>query len=257
VILKILGCGTSTGVPMPGCECAVCLSPNPRNKRSRTSALVKVNDTFNILIDTSTDLRWQALNWNIKTINSVLFTHSHADHILGLDDLRGFNFSQKTSIPCYGTIQTLKEIRRCFSYIFEPNDDYEGGLLPQISLHQIDPTRPFNVGPISIQPFQLMHGKMPVVGFKIGEMAYATDCNFIPEETKSLLSGIKVLVLDALRYEEHKTHFTIPKAIQVAQELGAESTYFVHMTHAVDYETVQRNLPENIYLAYDGLEIPF
>ncbi len=257
MILKILGCGTSTGVPVPGCTCPVCSSPNPKNHRSRTSALIKVNNSFNILIDASTDLRWQALSWKIPSINAVLFTHSHADHILGIDDLRSFNYIQNSSIPCYGTIEAFKEIKRCFSYIFEPDQQYEGGLLAQLTLNPIDPQRPFNVGPVSVQPFKLMHGKLPVTGYRFGDLAYATDCNFIPDESKDMLRGIKVLVLDALRFEPHRTHFTIAEAINMAQELQAQSTYLVHMSHSVDYDVTTRNLSNNIFLAYDGLEIGF
>lgn len=257
MILKILGCGTSTGVPVPGCRCAICTSPNPKNKRSRTSALIKVNDGYNILIDASTDFRWQALTWNIESVNAVLFTHAHADHILGIDDLKGYNFIQRSSIPCYGTLQTLTEIKRCFHYIFLPDPDYEGGLLPQLNLMQIDSNQPFNVGPVSIQPFALQHGKHPVTGFRIGDLAYATDCNSIPDQSREILRGVKTLVLDGLRFEPHRTHFTIPEAVKVAQELQVETTYFVHMTHTVDYDIVQRDLPENMFLAYDGLEIGF
>ena len=245
---------------MPGCRCAVCLSTNPRNKRSRTSALIRTNNAgqeYNILIDTSPDLRQQALSWEINSINAVLFTHAHADHILGLDDLRGYNYIQRTLIPCYGMENTINEIKRCFAYIFNQNDGYEGGLLPQLAMHLIEPYSVFAVGPVTVQSFLLHHGKSKVCGFRVGEMAYATDCNFIPDESKELLQDLKVLVLDGLRYEDHKTHFTIPQAIEVAEELKAETTYLIHMTHTVDHDEVSKKLPANIKLAYDGLMLDF
>lgn len=240
---------------MPGCRCEVCLSSNPKNKRSRTSALIRVRPDYNILIDTSTDLRYQALNNDIRTVNAVLYTHAHADHILGLDDLRGFNYVQKSEIPCYGTQPTLNEIKRCFSYIFGGDNKYEGGLLPQLALHVIENYSVFNVGPVSIQSFALKHGRTDVTGFRIGEAAYATDCNLIPDESKELLQGLKVLILDGLRYEPHGTHFTIPQAVSLAEELKPQITYLTHMTHTVDYDQVSRSLPPNVKLAYDGLEI--
>jgi phosphoribosyl 1,2-cyclic phosphate phosphodiesterase len=255
--LQILGCGTSTGVPIPGCRCPVCLSTNPRNKRSRTSALIRAPNNFNILIDASIDLRYQALTYDIQNINAVLFTHAHADHILGIEDLRGYNFIQHSIIPCYAAEQTVSEIKRFFKYIFEPDPDYQGGLLAQLSMHSIDDYSVFNVGPVNIQSFLLKHGKTDVLGYRIGEVAYATDCNFIPDESKELLQGLKVLILDGLRYEEHRTHFTIPQAIRLAEELKVETTYLTHTTHAIDYNEVSANLPSFVKLAYDGLEIDF
>ena len=255
--IQILGSGTSTGVPLPGCECKVCLSTDLKNKRTRTSAVVKVNPDFNILIDTSTDLRYQTLTYGIKNINAVLYTHSHADHILGIDDLRGFNFIQKSVIPCYGSEETVSEIKRFFQYIFTQDSNYEGGMLPQIAMHVINDYEIFNVGPVTVQSFALKHGRTKTNGFRIGEMAYATDCNFIPDESKELLQGLKVLILDGLRYEDHRSHFTIPKAIEIAQELKAEATYLIHMTHSIDHNEVSRNLPATIHLAYDGLQLDF
>lgn len=253
--LQILGCGTSTGVPMPGCQCSVCLSQDARNKRSRTSALIRAEGNFNILIDTTTDLRYQAIAADLRNVNSVLYTHAHADHILGLDDLRGFNYVQNSIIPCYGTEHTISEIKRCFAYIFNPAENYEGGLVPQVAMHVIQDYSVFSVGPVTVQAFSLQHGRTKVTGYRIGDFAYATDCNFIPEESKEILRGIRLLVLDGLRFEPHKTHFTIPQAVETAQELGAEMTYLTHMTHTIDYATVSRELPDNVRLAYDGLTI--
>lgn len=244
-------------MPLPGCRCKVCLSPHPRNKRSRTSALIKADNNFNILIDTSMDLRWQALAQDVRNVNAVLYTHAHADHILGLDDLRGFNYIQKSIIPCYASLTTVNELKRFFSYIFDPDPNYQGGMLPQIALNVIDDYSVFNVGPVSVQSFLLKHGVTDVLGFRVGEAAYATDCNFIPDESKELLQGLKYLVLDGLRQEPHRTHFTIDQAVKMAEELKVETTYLIHMTHGVDYEEVSRELPPYVKLAYDGLELEF
>ncbi len=252
--VKILGCGTSTGVPVPGCGCPVCRSPNPRNSRLRTSAIVRLPGGTITLIDASTDLRAQALQHGIDRIDAVLCTHSHADHILGIDDLRVFNLLTRRRIPLYGTAATLSEIRRIFSYIFEPDPRYEGGLLAQLDSYEITAFSPFTLDGARILPFQLWHGRLEVLGFRIGSFAYATDCKTIPEESYSALRELDVLVLDGLRYEAHRSHMTIPEAIEAAQRIGARKTYLTHMTHSVDYDTVNAQLPNGIELAYDGLE---
>jgi phosphoribosyl 1,2-cyclic phosphate phosphodiesterase len=184
-----------------------------------------------------------------------LFTHSHTDHILGLDDLRGFNFVQDGPIPCYASRAAIADLKRIFCYAFEPQADYEGGMLVQLDFHEIESGRPFVVHDIPVQPFRLMHGRMPVIGFRIGDFAYATDCNLIPPESKAMLRNLKCLVLDGLRYSPHNTHFSIPEAIEAAREIGADITYLTHMTHNVDYKEVSANLPKGVKLAYDGLEI--
>ncbi len=253
--LLILGCGTSTGVPVPGCDCQVCNSPNPRNKRCRTSALLKLDDGRNILIDASTDLRHQALAHGVKRVDAVLYTHAHADHILGTDDLRCFNFVLKKAMPCYGTVQTLEGVKRCFPYIFDPDPDYQGGELAKLDLNVITHLKPFQACDLNVMPFELAHGRMSVTGFRFGEIGYATDFHFMPEESRAALKGVKYLVLDGLRYESHRTHITIPQAIDLAKEIGAQQTYLVHMTHTVEYDEVSAKLPAGVALAYDGLEI--
>lgn len=253
--LEILGCGTSTGVPIPGCMCEVCRSGHPRNNRTRTSALLRLDDGNNILIDASTDLRFQALRADVRNVQAVLFTHAHADHILGIDDLRAYNFLQGSSIRCYGTPATLDAIRHAFHYIFDTASSYEGGMLPQLELVEIEPFKPFELLGLRIEPFLLGHGSMDVTGFKIGRLAYATDCKTIPPQSRALLKGIDDLVLDGLRHEEHRTHMTIAQAIEASRELEAARTYLTHMTHSVDYETVSRDLPPGVQLCYDGLEI--
>ncbi|MDZ4786596.1 MAG: MBL fold metallo-hydrolase [bacterium] len=256
MILKILGCGTSTGVPIPGCQCKVCTSGKSTNNRSRTSAILIKEDGKGILIDASTDLRYQSLKWNIKRVDAVLYTHSHADHILGTDDLRCFNFVNQNVIPCYGSKSTLDRIKSFFDYIFSPDPNYEGGLLAQLSLHEIDEVSPFSLLDIQIKPFKLHHGSTQVTGFRFGDLAYATDCKVIPAESKEIIKGVKNLVLDGLRFKNHKTHLTIDEAIVLAEEIGAEKTYLTHMTHDLDYDELLLKLPKHIEPAYDGLEIP-
>ncbi len=253
--VKILGCGTSTGVPLPGCTCNVCTSGDIKNYRDRTSAYIELDNQNSILIDATTDLRQQSLKWNIKQVGAVLYTHGHADHILGTDDLRVFNFRTKAPIPCYGTRETLQTIEKTFPYIFSRKNGYEGGMLAQLELIEISPLKPFHVHGTEVLPFELFHGKMPVTGFRIGNFVYATDCNSIPEASKSVMKGARYLILDGLRYEPHKTHFTIPESIEAALELGAEQTYLIHMTHSLDYSATNAELPETIELAYDGLEL--
>lgn len=253
--VRILGCGTSTGVPIPGCKCEVCSSDDPRNKRLRTSALIEMGSDFSVLIDSSTDLRQQALKWGVRRVDSVLYTHAHADHILGIDDLRAFNFVLRKDIPCFGEEATLEHLRQMFSYIFSPDPAYQGGLLPKLSLHPIRPYEALQLGGNQIMPIRLMHGELPVLGFRIGDFAYATDCNSIPSESITMLQNLDTLVLDGLRFEPHSTHFTIPDAVQMAKELGAKKTYLTHMTHSIDYQRTQAELPPGIELAYDGLII--
>jgi phosphoribosyl 1,2-cyclic phosphate phosphodiesterase len=256
-VLKVLGCGTSTGIPIPGCKCEVCLSDNPRNTRMKTSVCVEAPSGARVLIDASTDLRHQALKWGVERIDAVLFTHAHADHVLGIEDLRPFNFLSGKSIPCFGTDRTLADIRKIFSYIFEPDPDYLGGSLAKLTLHEFAELEPLTVADIPFTPLPLGHGPLPVTGFRVGNLGYATDCNVIPDESKEVLRGVKTLIIDGLRYEPHKTHFTIPDAIAAAQELGVEKTYLIHMTHSVEYEAVSAELPEGVELSYDGLTIPF
>ena len=254
--LVILGCGTSTGVPVPGCSCQVCRSPDPRNKRLRTAAVISTDDGMQILIDCSSDFRQQALRQDIRRVDAILFTHSHADHVLGLDDLRGYNYIGGP-IAAYGLPHTLADLRHIFSYIFEPNPDYEGGAPPAIRLNEIEAGISFRVSSLTVQSVPLLHGRQVVSGYRIGNLAYATDCNSIPESSLPLLQGVKYLILDALRYEPHATHFTIPQSIEAARKIGAAKTIFVHMSHTVDFEEVNAKLPPGIQLAYDGMEVPF
>lgn len=253
--LTILGCGTSTGVPLPGCGCKVCLSGDQRNHRSRTSALITTDDGKNILIDAGTDLRHQSLRHKISRIDAVLFTHHHCDHILGVDDLRCFNFINRHSIPCYGSHTTLSEIERIFHYIFSKESDYEGGLLADLTMHRVHNYVPFEVCGVTVTPFLIWHGKIQVTGYRIGDFVYATDCKVIPQESKTIIKGARFCVLDALRHKQHKTHMTVDEAVSTATELEFSKTFFVHMSHDLDYEETNSKLPQNMKLAHDGLVI--
>ena len=255
--LIILGCGTSTGVPVMACPCKVCNSSNPKNKRLRTSVLLEPAAGVHVLIDAGPDLRQQALRAGIKSLDGVLFTHAHADHVLGIDDLRAFSFGHKKPIPLFASAATLETLKDIFRYIFEPNPNYEGGLITQITVNTIAPFVPFKVAGMEVTPFPLGHGSGTVLGFKIGDLAYATDCNSIPPESRTLIRGTHHLILDGLGINKHATHYTIREAARVADELEAQDTILIHMTHNVDYEEVQSQLPPKIRLAYDGLELEF
>ncbi len=245
--ITILGSGTSTGIPVVGCDCTVCRSTDPRNKRTRCSALISYAG-HNILIDTSTDLRLQALREDIRHIDAVLYTHSHADHLHGIDDLRGFNLRSKEPIPLYGSARTLERVRDNFNYIF---DDIENpGYIPRLALHPVATS--FKLFGLNILPIPLMHGRMPVTGYRLGNFAYLTDCNEIPDSSFALLTDLDLLVLDGLRFKPHNTHFNIPQAIAIAEKIGARKTLLTHLSHEVDHPRHDPQLPQDINFAYDG-----
>ena len=252
--ITILGSGTSTGVPLPGCGCAVCISSDTRNNRLRTSAMITYQGK-NILFDVGPDFRQQMLRHTVQSVDAVLFTHSHADHIMGIDDLRPYYFKQKKPIHCYGDEETLSQIRRIFYYIFDRDPRYQGGGIGELLLEPISQYDPFSVAGLSIQPFPLVHGHLTVLGFKIGNFAYATDCKTIPEFSRSLLQGIDTLVLDGLREEDHRTHMTIQQAITCGRDLGVKRLILTHLGHSVDYQATTAKLPEGVELAYDGMSV--
>jgi phosphoribosyl 1,2-cyclic phosphate phosphodiesterase len=243
----ILGSGTSTGVPMVGCRCPVCSSSDPKDNRTRTSLLVE-NDGKYVLVDTSTDLRTQAIREKIPRIDAVLFTHAHADHIHGIDDLRGFHFLEKKIIPCYSDRETLDEIDSKFGYIFSGRSLY--GYHQLLEPHVVD--GPFALFGMRITPIPLMHGSMHSTGFRFGNLAYLTDCSSIPDQSMSLLKGIDVLVIDALRHTPHPHHFNIEGAISMAGMIGAKKTFFTHLTHEIPHSE-ESTLPDTVFFAYDGL----
>lgn len=257
--ITVLGSGTSHGVPAIGCDCQVCKSTDPRDRRSRPSILIEVTgrpiSAFAaavrfILVDTSTDLRTQALANDVRRVDAILFTHTHADHVFGIDDVRRFNQMQRASIPCLSDAATLANLRRMFAYIFEPPTQ-QGGGLPQLSLLRIG--GPFSLGGVEIVPVPLFHGILPVLGFRIGSFAYLTDCNRVPDESVALLSGVRTLIIDALRHRPHSTHFSVGEATAMAQRIGAERTYFTHISHDLGHAATCAALPAGVELAYDGL----
>lgn len=248
--VTVLGSGTSVGVPTIGCTCKVCTSTDPRDKRLRPSILLRHNGHA-FVIDTGPDFRQQALRSNLERLDAVFFTHAHADHILGLDDLRPYNFHQKHVIPIYAAEPALEVIRRVFDYIFFSGETESSR--PKVETHVFD-TEPFEVSGLNVQPVRVMHGKWPAHGFRVGRFAYLTDHSEIPEESLALLQGLDVLFLDALRHKPHPTHSTIERSLKYVQQLAPKRTYFTHISHDLLHERTEQLLPPNVHLAYDGLE---
>jgi phosphoribosyl 1,2-cyclic phosphate phosphodiesterase len=248
--LTILGSGTSTGVPTIACNCSVCTSSDPRNIRTRASLWVE-HEGGHFLIDTSTDLRQQALKNKIPRVDDVLFTHAHADHVLGLDELRVYNFHQKAVISCYGGKETLQKIRQMFSYIF--SSEATESFKPQLSLHEV--AGAFKVHGVEVLPVPVRHGSLPVFGYRFANMAYVTDCNFISDESKRMLDHLDLLILSAIRYQPHPTHFSLNEALEVIREVAPKRAILTHLSHAFDYSKVNAELPKGIELAYDGMRI--
>jgi phosphoribosyl 1,2-cyclic phosphate phosphodiesterase len=251
----LLGTGTSVGVPTLGCGCEVCTSGRPRNQRTRSAAVIGLPEG-NLLIDTPPDLRTQLLREQIGVVHSVLFTHAHADHIFGLDDLRMFPFYLGHPVPLFAEPEVESVIRTAFSYAFDDRPVTHQGAVPQLTFHTIL-GRPFEALHTIITPIRLKHGpRFDVLGFRLGDLAYCTDVNAIPDDSWSLLEGLDVLVLGALRHRPHPTHFCLEEAIAVSQRLRPRRTIFTHMSHALDYDTVNAELPDGIELGYDGMQIP-
>jgi len=248
--ITILGCGTSTGVPVIGCKCGICASRNSKNKRTPSSIFITASSK-NILIDTSTDLRYQALTHNIERIDAVLYTHPHADHIHGIDELRSFNMIQKKAIPCYGSEFTINRIRKMFDYIF--TNDANSSWKPELETFLV--SAPFELFGLLIQPINIYHGKMQILGFRIGKFAYITDCSQIPDDSKEMLDNLDVLILGALRHKPHPTHFSIEEAVQAGAELKSKRVILTHLSHNLDYIETNKSLPKGFELAYDGMEI--
>jgi len=245
--ITVLGSGTSTGVPMVGCHCRGCSSVDPRDKRSRASLLLQY-DGHTVLIDTSTDLRQQMLREAVPQIDAVLYTHSHADHVNGIDDLRGFNFLHKEIVPCYGSPETLAILQSGFGYIFEELNG--SGYRPLMSAHHMPPI--LDLFGLEIRAIPLMHGKTETLGFRFGNCAYLTDCNAIPPASLPLLGGLEVLIIDGLRWTPHTTHFNIEQAIAATGALQAGRTVLTHLTHDVLHVEESR-LPGGYEFAYDGM----
>lgn len=240
------------GVPLIGCDCPVCTSDNPRNKRYRPSVLVS-HEGKHVLIDASPDLRSQALDFKVNEVHAVLFTHHHADHILGIDDLRLYNFNLGAKMPCYSNRFTLKKLKGVFDYAFDDGESEQS----RPSLDPIEVNGPFDLFEMRITPFELFHGSLPVLGFLFEDSAgqcfgYATDCSRIPEESFKMLRGVDLLILDALRHIPHPTHFSLEEAVEMARELKPRQTLFTHIAHQMEHEKVNSSLPSEIQLAHDG-----
>lgn len=249
--ITVLGSGTSVGVPTIGCQCAVCTSDDPRDNRLRPSILVGYQG-HNVLVDTTPDFRFQALRAKIQRIDAVLFTHSHADHIMGLDDVRPFNFRQKGRIPIYAAAPTMEAIQRCFQYVFDERTRETN--VPKLDTHVFDGA-PFDLFGLAFQPVPVLHGAQTIHGFRFGSAAYLTDHSEIPESSYELLQGLNVLFLDALRYKPHPTHSTVDRSIKTVERLAPRRAYFTHICHDLAHQRAESLLPPNIRLAYDGLEI--
>jgi phosphoribosyl 1,2-cyclic phosphate phosphodiesterase len=249
--ITVLGSGTSVGVPTIGCHCDVCTSTDPRDNRLRPSILVSYGGR-NVLIDTTPDFRTQALRAQIERLDAVLFTHAHADHVMGLDDVRPFNFRQRGQIPIYAAPETMAAIRRSFPYIFDSVKKETN--VPQLDPHEIG-ADPFDVFGVTFQPVPILHGNQTIYGFRFGEAAYLTDHSDIPEESMGRLRGLDVLFLDALRYKPHPTHSTVDRSVKTAQALGVRRAFFTHICHDLGHARAESLLPPNIRLAYDGLEL--
>ncbi|MBM4071757.1 MAG: MBL fold metallo-hydrolase [Planctomycetes bacterium] len=251
-----LGTGTSVGVPMVGCHCPVCKSADPRNQRYRCAVLVRL-PAGNVLIDTPPELRLQLLRAKADVVQAVLFTHYHADHLYGLDDLRPLPRLLGGPVPIYCAGDVERKIRQVFSYAFGPEaESLPKGFVPQLAFQRIDEA-PFTVLGQRIVPIPLIHAHFSVLGFRIDDVAYCTDVNKIPPESWPLLEGVRVLVLDALRFKPHPGHFCLEEALEVVSRLQPERAYFTHMSHEMDHETVNRMLPKGVELAYDGLTFAF
>ncbi len=252
-MLTFLGTGTSQGVPVIGCECEVCQSVDYRDKRLRTSAHLQIGGK-SIIIDSGPDFRQQVLRERIKTLDALVFTHEHKDHTSGLDDIRAYNFLQQRNMPLYGEPRVLDQIKTEFAYIFS-GANYPG--IPRVVLHPIS-EEGFEVEGIFFKPIRIYHYKLPILGFRIGNLTYITDANYISEESKKIIQGSEIIVLNALRHEPHISHFSLNEAIELLEELQPKKAYLTHISHLLGlHHEVEAELPDYIRLAYDGLKVEF
>ncbi len=253
--LFFLGTGTSCGIPVLGCQCNTCISDDPKDTRFRTSAYIVMEQDTNILIDVGPDFRLQALRHHIRQLDGILITHSHNDHIGGLDELRQLNFLMKCHLDVYGDARSLREIQERFSYIFKKTQI--GGGKPQLNLHLIEGCHEFSIQKQSVLPVEVFHGEISILGFQLNGLSYITDANDIPPATLKILKHTEILVINALRFREHTTHFTLEQTLEIIRQIQPRTAYLVHMTHDIKHAEVQKMLPANVHLAYDNLEVEF
>lgn len=250
--LTFLGTGTSQGVPVIACECAVCLSEDFRDKRLRSSVLIE-SDTTSVVIDTGPDFRQQMLNNKVKKVDALVYTHEHKDHVAGMDDVRAFNFKYKSDMPIYACERVQGALKNEFHYVFAANT-YPG--IPKVFFNTIDSESQFTIGDIPFQTIEVLHYKMTVFGYRIKDLVYITDANFIDNKQFEKVKGCKILVINALRKEKHLSHFTLEEALEVGKSTGAEQIYFTHISHLMGkHEDVSLDLPSHVQIAYDGLQI--
>ncbi len=252
--LTFLGTGTSQGIPLIGCQCPICLSTDSKDKRLRTSVMIQ-SETTTVVIDSGPDFRQQMLREDVRKLDGLVFTHSHKDHLAGMDDIRAFNYIQKKDMDVYANEETQAMIRNDFAYIFN-NNSYPG--IPQVQMHLIDKNNAFTIGDITFLPIEVMHFKMKVLGFRVENLTYITDANFISAEEKQKIIGSDILILNALRREKHISHFTLDEAIEISNELESKQTYFTHISHQLGlHKEVEKELPLGKNLAFDMLTIEF
>ncbi len=253
--LTILGSGTSFGVPQVGCGCAVCTSSDPRDRRTRSGALIRTDDAT-LLIDTGPEIRQQLVAAKVTRLDAVIFTHEHADHVAGMDDLRIFSVRQRAAVPCFGPARTLSHLRHRFDYIF--NDEvkaHEGTSKPNLTLHPLEPGVETEIAGVGVLPLPFQHGFVDVFGYRFGRIGYVTDAKTVPAEMIERLRGVEVLVLNALWWRQHPTHLSIGEAVEVAQAIGARMTYLTHLTHETGHAELAGQLPEGVAPAHDGLTV--
>lgn len=246
--ITLLGTGTSHGVPMIACDCPICTSHDPCDRRMRASAMIEY-DGRAVIIDTGPEFRMQCLACNVRRCDAVLYTHHHMDHVAGLDDLRRFNWLQRAALPCFGQAATLERLRQIFPYVHQPDPGY---LSAKPDLNFVAIEGPFDVVDLKVTPIPLLHGNLPVLGFRIRDFAYCTDVSEIPASSWPLLEGLEVLILDALRKRPHPTHFNLDQAVETAQRLGARATYFTHIAHELGHAETNAALPNSMALGFDG-----
>jgi len=249
--IEFLGTGTSQGVPVVACDCPVCLSKNEKDKRLRTAAFIEV-DGLNLVIDAGPDFRQQMLRIGLRKLDAILLTHEHTDHLFGLDDIRAFNWTQGHSMDIYAEARVQESIRRVFNYVFT-KERYPG--IPQMNLHLIE-NKPFFAGPVEVIPIRGYHHLLPVFGFRIGKLAYLTDMKTIEDAEKEKLQGVDVLVVNALRIEKHISHFNLEEALRLIDEVKPGRAYLTHISHLMGFhDDIRQQLPENVFMAYDGLRV--